>query len=233
MTLLTALLILYFAGLLWFGLRGTPQETTLSGLLTTGGTTGALFCALSLLSTIIGGSATLGVGTLAQKIGPAAFWWFGVGAIGLTIHGLFVAPIIRRSGALTLPHLLGQLAGPWAEKWAGLIIAVSWIAVTAAQFTALHTLLISVAGSKIAEVLYVLLVAGILLHTTLGGQRGVIRTDAVQTVLLLGGFAAAALWCVFERTDAVAALPCLAFRRILASASRIGCSCCFWSASPT
>ena len=207
MTLLTFLLILYFSGLLWFGLRGSPKETSLSGLLTTGGTTGALFCALSLVSTIIGGSATLGVGSLAQKIGPAAFWWFGVGAIGLTIHGLFVAPIIRRSGALTLPHLLGQLAGPWAEKWAGLIIAVSWIAVTAAQFTALHTLLTSVSGGMTAEVLYIFLVAGILFHTTVGGQRGVIRTDAVQTVLLLGGFAAAAIWCVSAYPDAASALP--------------------------
>ena len=207
MTLLTLLLLLYFAGLLWFGLRGSPKETSLSGLLTTGGTTGALFCALSLVSTIIGGSATLGVGSLAQKIGPAAFWWFGVGAIGLTIHGLFVAPIIRRSGALTLPHLLGQLAGPWAEKWAGLIIAVSWIAVTAAQFTALHTLLTSVSGGMTAEVLYIFLVAGILFHTTVGGQRGVIRTDAVQTVLLLGGFAAAAIWCVSTHPEAASALP--------------------------
>ena len=43
MTLLTFLLLLYFAGLLWFGLRGSPKETSLSGLLTTGGTTGALF----------------------------------------------------------------------------------------------------------------------------------------------------------------------------------------------
>lgn len=209
MTLLTLLLITYFAGLLWFGLRGAPKETTLSGLLTTGGTTGALFCAFSLVSTIIGGSATLGIGTLAQKIGPAAFWWFGVGAVGLAVHGLFVAPVIRRSGALTLPHLLGQLAGPWAEKWAGLIIAVSWIAVTAAQFTALHTLLTSVAGGMTAEVLYVLLVVGILLHTTVGGQRGVIRTDALQTILLLGGFAAAAFWCVWTHPEAAAALPCL------------------------
>ena len=207
MTLLTFLLLLYFAGLLWFGLRGSPKETSLSGLLTTGGTTGALFCALSLVSTIIGGSATLGVGSLAQKIGPAAFWWFGVGAIGVTIHGLCVAPIIRRSGALTLPHLLGQLAGPWAEKWAGLIIAVAWITVTAAQFTALHTLLTSVSGGTTAEVLYILLVAGILFHTTVGGQRGVIRTDAVQTVLLLGGFAAAAIWCVSAYPDAASALP--------------------------
>ena len=105
MTLLTLLILIYLALLLWFGIRGNTKDRNLSGLLTTGGSTSALLCALSLVSTIIGGSATLGIGGLAQKIGPAAFWWLGVGAIGLVVHGLFVAPVIRRSGAMTLPHL--------------------------------------------------------------------------------------------------------------------------------
>lgn len=80
-----------------------------------------------------------------------------MGAAGLFLHGLFVAPVIRRSGALTLPHLLGKLAGRSAEKWAGLIIAVSWIAVTAAQFSALHALLGAVTPGMRGEALYVLL----------------------------------------------------------------------------
>lgn len=46
-----------------------------------------------------------------------------------------------------------------------------------------------------------------MLHTAMGGQRGVIRTDAVQAVLLIGGFAAAALWCAGTLPDAMAALP--------------------------
>ncbi len=205
--LLTLLLLAYLAALLWFGLHGNTQDMTLRSLLTTGGTTGALLCALSLVSTIIGGSATLGIGALAQKIGPAALWWFIVGAAGLFLHGLFVAPVIRRSGALTLPHLLGELAGRGAERWAGLIIAVSWIAVTAAQFSALHALLESVTPGAAGEVFYVLLAGAIVLHTALGGQRGVIRTDAVQAVLLIGGFAAAAFWCIAARPEAVAKLP--------------------------
>ncbi len=205
--LLTILLLAYLAALLWFGLYGNTRDATLRTLLTTGGTTGTILCALSLVSTIIGGSATLGVGTLAQKIGPAAVWWFIVGATGLFLHGLLVAPVIRLSGALTLPHLLGELAGRGAEKWAGLIIAVSWIAVTAAQFSALHALLGSVTPGVRGEALYVLLSGAIVLHTAMGGQRGVIRTDAVQAVLLIGGFAAAALWCAGTLPDAVASLP--------------------------
>lgn len=213
MTLLTLLILLYLGLLLWFGLKGNTHSSGLRGLLTTGGTTGALLCALSLVSTIIGGSATLGIGSLAQKIGAAAFWWLGVGAIGLVIHGFFIAPTIRESEALTLPDLLGRLAGPLAEKWAALIISISWIGITAAQFTALHALLASLTGNTgmTTETIYVALVGAIVLHTALGGQRGVIRTDALQAVLLLGGFLAAALWCVFMRADTVAALNPIPF----------------------
>ena len=211
MTLLTWLLLAYLAVLLWFGIRGGSEDREIKSLLTAGGATGALLCALSLVSTIIGGSATLGMGALTQKIGPAAFWWLGVGAIGLFLHGLLVAPAIRASGAVTLPDVLKKLVGVTAEKWAALIIAVSWVAVTAAQFTALHALLGSVTGGRAAEILYILLAAAIVLHTALGGQRGVIRTDAMQAVLLLGGFSAAALWCVWDRPAEVAALPVVPF----------------------
>lgn len=83
MNTLTSLVLIYLVALLWFGLRG--ERFTGSGLafITSGGRAGVVLCALSLVSTIIGGSATLGMGALAQKTGAAAFWWLGVGAIGL------------------------------------------------------------------------------------------------------------------------------------------------------
>ncbi|MDO5532426.1 hypothetical protein [Sutterella sp.] len=211
MTILTALILIYLAALLWFGIRGNTHDHTIRSLLTAGGATGAVLCALSLVSTIIGGSATLGIGSLAQKTGAGAFWWLGVGTAGLFLHGLFVAPAIRASGAITLPDVIRKLVGPLAEKWAALIIAVSWVAVTAAQFAALLALLRAVSGGALAEWLYAALAGAIVLHTALGGQRGVIRTDAIQAVLLLGGFAAAAVWCVVNRPDEVAALPRIPF----------------------
>ena len=211
MNYLTLLVLAYLAALLWFGIRGGTRERELNAFLTAGGSAGALLCAFSLVSTIIGGSATLGMGALAQKVGPAAFWWLGVGAIGLFLHGLIIAPVVRKLPVVTLPDVLRHLAGPAAEKWAGAIIALSWAAVTAAQFTALRALLHSISGGMTAEVLYVLLAAGIVLHTALGGQRGILRADFLHTILLLGGFSAAALWCVMERSADIAALPVMPF----------------------
>lgn len=211
MNLLTLLVLAYLAALLWFGARGGEKESELKTFLTAGGSASALLCAFSLVSTIIGGSATLGMGALTQKIGPAAFWWLGVGAVGLFFHGLIIAPVIRKLPVVTLPDVLRYLAGPLAEKWAGIIIAVSWAAVTAAQFTALRSLLHSISGGLTGEVLYVLLALGIVLHTAVGGQRGVLRADFLHTILLLGGFSAAALWCVVERPTEIAALPYVPF----------------------
>lgn len=185
-----------------FRSRESSQENAKT-FLTGSVTAGAFLCALSLVSTIIGGSATLGIGTLTQKIGAAAFWWLGVGAIGLFLHGLFVAPAIRASGACTLPDVLGRLVGSQARRWSAFIIVVSWVGVVAAQFTALKTLLTDVLPAVQGEVIYLSLSVAIVFHTAFGGQKAVIRTDAMQTALLTGGFVAAACWCVLDGTETV------------------------------
>ena len=58
-----------------------------------------------------------------------------------------------------------------------------------------------------AEVLYGLLAFGIVAHTALGGQKGILKADLLHAGLLLGGFSIAAGWCLVNRTADVAALP--------------------------
>lgn len=187
------LLCAYIALLIALSVHNTRAASAKS-LITGEGTAGPLLCALSLTSTIIGGSATLGMGALAQKTGTAAFWWLGVGAIGLVLHGLVIAPLIRRLPACTLPEVLRVLVGRRAERFAGFIIAMAWIGVTAAQFAALKTLLGDMLPGTTGTVFFIVLSGAIVLHTAAGGQKGVLRTDAVQAMLLAGGFTAAACW---------------------------------------
>ena len=189
-----SLYILLLIALSTFHGRFSKSQSA-AGFLTGNASAGALLCALSFVSTIIGGSATLGMGSLAQKIGAAAFWWLGVGAIGLFLHGCFVAPAIRRIGACTLPDVLGKLAGQSAKRWGAFIIVASWVGVLAAQFSALRTLLTDVLPGNQAEVFFLLIAVVIILHTALGGQKAVIRTDALQTTLLVVGFVSALVWC--------------------------------------
>lgn len=202
--ILVGLVVGYFFLLLWWGMRGHQRSTQGSAFLTGNQSFGWIFCALSLVSTIIGGSATLGMGGLALKQGAAAFWWLGVGAIGLLIHGWLIVPKIRAMNAVTLPEVVDHVAGPWARKVTAVIIALSWVAITAAQFVALFALYESLAGKPWGGVLYTLTVLGILYHTGVGGQRGVIRTDALQAILLLVGFLGAALWLVGAMPERVA-----------------------------
>ena len=111
--MLLALLCLYIFLLIVLSVYRSKQtkEQNARNFLTASGSASAILCALSLVSTIIGGSATLGIGALAQKIGTAAFWWLGVGAIGLFLHGLWIARAIRSTGACTLPDVMGRLVG--------------------------------------------------------------------------------------------------------------------------
>jgi len=71
---------------------------------------------------------------------------------------------------------------------------------------ALYALLVSLAGDVTGQVLYWITVAGVLLHTIIGGQRGVIRTDVIQAVMLLVGFSAAAVWLFVAQPERVAAV---------------------------
>ena len=196
--MLSALLTLYILLLIGLSVYRSKQTKNQNAVnfLTASASAGAILCALSLVSTIIGGSATLGIGTLAQKIGAAAFWWLGVGAIGLFIHGWLIAPVIRSTGACTLPDVLGRLVGQTARRWSAFIIVVSWVGVVAAQFTAMRTLLSDILPASQGEIFYLVLAIAIVLHTALGGQKAVLRTDAMQTVLLTVGFVSAAWWCV-------------------------------------
>ena len=77
--MLLALLCLYIFLLIVLSVYRSKQtkEQNARNFLTASGSASAILCALSLVSTIIGGSATLGIGALAQKIGTAAFWWLG------------------------------------------------------------------------------------------------------------------------------------------------------------
>lgn len=196
MNALSYLIIAFLLALTYLSLSNPKRARGLQDFATAGGTMSSLLCALSLVSTIIGGSATLGMGALAQKVGEAAFWWLGVGAIGLIVHGWAVAPLIRKMPAMTLPEVAAVRVGEKAKLWSAVIIAVSWVAVTAAQFVALWALLNSLMSTSIATIFYGAIALAVILHTAMGGQRAVIKTDALQAVLLLGGFIAAAFWCV-------------------------------------
>ncbi|MBR4615586.1 MAG: sodium:solute symporter, partial [Kiritimatiellae bacterium] len=91
---------------------------------------------LTLMATMLGASATLGVAAKAETIGFPAVWWLASGAVGLALQGALLSRRIRESGAKTLPELAGRTAGPAGQRLVAAVIAVSWPGVVAAQLVA-------------------------------------------------------------------------------------------------
>ena len=147
----------------------------------------------SLLATIVGGSATIGVAGLAYERGMTAAWWSLVGAVGLIVLGLVLVPRIRSFHVYTLSGLAGQMYGPRVRVATALLIVVAWTGVVSGQIVAASRVL-SVVGFG-SPTLWVLLFTGVLvLYAVTGGQKAIIRTDVLQAIAILIGFSTALIY---------------------------------------
>ena len=155
---------------------------------------GALAVFLTLMATILGASATLGVAAKAETLGFPAAWWLFSGAIGLALQGFVLSSRIRESGARTLPELAGLKVGPAAQRLVAAVIGVSWPAVVAAQLVAFASLWKAIAGRGGMLLPVIVCAAVVVLYTLAGGQRAVVRTDGPQMIILAAGFCGLFLW---------------------------------------
>lgn len=142
---------------------------------------------LSMMVSMIGASATLGIGDKVWDIGFSAFCWLGVGAIGLLLQGILLSKKIRELDATTLPDIAEKTVGSGARSLLSLIIAISWVGIIGAQIVSLVKIIKSVAVGVEENVLIIVITAVVLLYTMLGGQLSVVKTDMLQSgVILLG-----------------------------------------------
>lgn len=149
----------------------------------------------SLMATMLGASATIGIADSAARIGTPAFWWLAAGVLGLLLQAALVSGKIRSLAAATLPETAARLAGPAAHRLVAAIVAVSWVGVVAAQFAAMGQVLALASGGAAASGL--LLAAAALLvtlYTLIGGQLAILRTDRLQFAVLAAALLAVAAW---------------------------------------
>lgn len=141
----------------------------------------------SLVATIIGGSATIGLSGLGFIVGLPAVWWLLNASFCLVILGIFWAGKVRRYEVFTLPAILEKQYGSQAVKvTASVIIVVAWTGVIAAQM---------VAAGKILNILWpgnyrLLLISCSLIfiiYTFTGGQYSVISADLFQSIIIISG----------------------------------------------
>jgi len=181
------LVLIYFAAMIAIGLRSAAGIKSPEDFYAAGRAGGVRAVTGSLLATILGSSAILGTVNWGLDVGWAASWMMLTAALGL----LCLAPLagrIRRLGRYTLPEMIGDFYGKGARLMASLVIPVAWIGIVAAQM---------IGAAKILSAFFGLpYTAGVLgagsvfiAYTALGGQKSVIRTDRIQSGLILLGLA--------------------------------------------
>lgn len=168
--------------------------------------------AVSVTASCVGGSATIGMVSLAWEKGFPAIWYLGSGAAGLVLLTLFLAKKVRETGVRTLPEMIRTFIGPGARPVAGVIIVIAWTSILAAQFSAASSICAALTGLDRFQAL----VWGgglIIVYTVLGGQRSVIKSDIWQFGLVVLALAGVLGWIMLRHPDAVTGIRPELFNR--------------------
>lgn len=140
----------------------------------------------SILASVIGASATMGVVQLAYKSGPSAMLWLGSGAVGLFFSGIWVAARVRDTGAKTLVEAAKILIDVGSAKLITLVIVIAWTGIIAAQFIAAAKLIDGCCDLGYTSSLAItsFLIIG---YCVAGGQFSVLKTDMIQFFMMVFG----------------------------------------------
>jgi len=180
------IIILYFAGMLAIGVVSRRKSREADDFFVAGRKSSSLFITGSLLATIIGGSATVGMAGLGFKQGLTGAWWLLVGSIGLVFLGLFFAKKVRRLALYTLPELIEKQYDRRMALASSVLIVVAWVGIIAAQIIAAGKIL-SIIGIGSPALWMVIFTVIFVAYTVLGGQYAIIRTDTIQAVIIFAG----------------------------------------------
>jgi len=187
------IIALYFLAMIAIGVTSRGRTKEANNFFVAGRRGSSLFITGSLLATIIGGSATVGMAGLGFKQGLTGTWWLLVGSVGLVVLGLFFAGKVRRFGLYTLPELVEKQYDSRIALAASILVVISWLGVIAGQIVASGKIL-SILGVGSPTTWMVVFSVIFIAYTAIGGQYAVIRTDVIQAgIIFLGIFGGLAL----------------------------------------
>lgn len=133
-------------------------------------------------------SAGTFVGTAGRHYLAGVSWalvWLGVWA-GWIVSALWVAPKLRRFGALTVPDYVAVRFGSrLAGALAGILIVISYTIYLVAQFQAGGEIALAVFGIRPLTAM-LLIVASTALYTLMGGVRSSSYIEFLQTLIMVG-----------------------------------------------
>ena len=177
----------YLLSMVLIGLFASRKAKGSAGFFVADRKGGLFLVSGSLVATILGGSSTIGMAGLGYVKGLPGAWWLLVGCIGLALGGIFLAGRVRKTGAYTLPEILGKRYGEGVRKAASIIILASWLGIIAGQIVAAGKILSVLFPTGSLTFLIILSGSVMIFYTLLGGQYSVLRTDTVQAFLIIFG----------------------------------------------
>ncbi|UCD24329.1 MAG: sodium/solute symporter [Gemmatimonadota bacterium] len=188
---LVVVLVVYFGIILGISIWSAFHTRTEVDFIAAGRTIGPFVGGAVLAATQI--SAGTVVGTLGRHYLTGVSWWwiwFGVWS-GWVASALFVAPKLRRFGALTVPdYIAARFGSERARALAATLIVISYSIYLVAQFQASGEIAFAVLGMKPLTAMLILVVSTAF-YTLLGGVRSSSYIEFLQTLIMVTGLVVA------------------------------------------
>jgi len=173
------ILVVYAVVLLGIAFLSLKYNTSLENFLVAGHKQRKVLVVASMLASTIGGGIAIGTVASAYRMGFPAFWFVAAGGLAHFLQGALLSKRVRASEALTLPDLANRYLGPLVRAEISVIILVTWIGISAAQFVAAARIIATLTGMEHGYAV-ASAAAFIVVYTLIGGQKSVLRTDLFQ-----------------------------------------------------
>ena len=188
---LPIVLIVYFGLILGIAIWSAFHTKTEVDFIVAGRTIGPVVGGAVLAATQI--SAGTVVGTVGRHYLTGVSWWyiwFGLWA-GWLVSAFFVAPKLRRFGALTVPDYVGvRFGSEKARVLAAVLIIISYTIYLVAQFQASGEIALAIFGIEPIVAMLILL-SSTAIYTLLGGVRSSSYIEFLQTLIMVIGLVVA------------------------------------------
>jgi len=180
------ILAVYFAAMVWMGVRLAPRETSTEDYFVGGRAVPGWALGLSILGACI--SSVTYVAYPGKSF--VADWQYLCQGLMLPLlilaGGLVVVPFYRRAVKTSINEYVESRFGPGVRLFSLAVIATAELARLAMVMYLVSLVVATITGANIVLVIAVTGVATVI-YTVLGGIEGVIWTDVVQSIALIAG----------------------------------------------
>jgi SSS family solute:Na+ symporter len=182
-----AVIVIYFAMVIWIGFYLKGQSNTSEEFFMAGREMTAWIAGLSFVSANLGSLELMGWAGSAYQYGILATHWYWVGAIpAMVFLGLVMMPFYYVCKTHSVPGYLDLRYGRGASSVAAVSFAIEMVLMSGVNMFAMAVVMKVVLGWDITFSIFVSSVA-VALYVGLGGLRSAIFNEVLQFVLIWGG----------------------------------------------